>query len=221
MSGRAALREAPAPRPDRPPPAPTSVMRQRILDAAAALLHRRSYEATTVRAIAEAAGIKAGSLYHHFASKDAIVACVVDEGVRVVHEAVCAALAALPPDAGPRAQLQAAAQAHLVSSLRHGDYTSASLRSFAHLPPAVRRNCAVRRRRYEAVWAGIVEASGEAGLLPPHLSRDVVRLALLGAVNWAGEWYRPGPLSIERIARDLAELALGPRPPAPQPGARP
>ncbi len=209
MSARAAARERQAPTAD------PLTMRRQILDAAASLLHRGSYEATTMRAIAGAAGIKAGSLYHHFPSKDALVGCVADEGVRVVHDAVQAALAALPPRSGPRAQLQAAIQAHLMSSLCHSDYTSASLRSFAHLPPAVRRGCAAQRRRYEAIWAGIVEAAGEAGLLPPHVSRDVVRLSLLGAVNWAGEWYRPGRpspkrLSIERIAHDLAELTLGP-----------
>ena len=192
-------------------------MRRHILDAAAALLRQNSYEATTVRAIAEAVGIKAGSLYHHFPSKDAIAVAVVSEGVRVVRDAVEAALAALPPGASPKDRLGAATRAHLMSSLRNSDYTSASLRTFAHLPELVRQQCRAERRDYEAIWAGIVDAASQAGLLQPGISRDVVRLMLLGAVNWAGEWYRPGRLSIDRIAHDFAELIFG-QPPS---GARP
>ncbi len=184
-------------------------MRRAILDAAAALLRRHSYEATTVRAIAEAVGIKAGSLYHHFPSKDAIAVAVVNEGVRIVHAAVAAALDALPPGAGPQARLEAATRAHLESSLRNSDYTSASLRTFAHLPDGLRGECRAERRDYEAVWAGIVDAAAQAGLLAPGLSTDVVRLMLLGAVNWAGEWYRPGRIGIDRIAHDFAALIFG------------
>ena len=64
-------------------------MRRAILDAAAALLRRHSYEATTVRAIAEAVGIKAGSLYHHFPSKDAIaVAVTVNVPIYVAEDVI-------------------------------------------------------------------------------------------------------------------------------------
>jgi TetR/AcrR family transcriptional regulator, cholesterol catabolism regulator len=180
-----------------------------ILDAAATLLRHRGYEATTIRAVAEQVGIKAGSLYHHYPSKDAIVAAVVNEGVRVVHEAVAQALAALPQGAGPRDRLEAAIRAHLISSLQNSNYTSASIRAFAFLPDGVREECRAARRCYEAIWGEIVADAGTAGLVRPGISHDVVRLMLLGAVNWAGEWYRPGRLSIERISRDFADLILG------------
>ena len=184
---------------------------RQILDVAARLLRTRGYEATTVRAIAAGVGIQAASLYHHYPSKDAIAAEVVNEGVRVVHAAVTAALAALPAEATPRDRLEAATRAHLLSSLQNSDYTSASIRAFAFLPDGVREECRHERRRYEAVWADLVDRAGAAGLLRPGLSRDVVRLMLLGSVNWAGEWYRPGRLSIDRIARDFADLIFGPR----------
>ncbi len=184
-----------------------------ILNVAANLLRHRGYEAMTVRGIAERVGIKAGSLYHHYPSKDAIAAAVVNEGVRVVFDAVTAALAALPRDASPRDQLEVATRAHLLSSLQNSDYTSASIRAFAFLPSGVREECRRERRRYEAIWAALVAQAAEAGLIQPGISPDVVRLMLLGAVNWTGEWYRPGRLSIERIARDFADLILGPRAP--------
>ena len=197
------------------PPADQPAVKRQILDVAATLLRDRGYESMTVRAIAARVGIKAGSLYHHYPSKDAIVAAVLNEGVRVVLDAVEAALAALPHEAGPRDRLEAATRAHLLSSLQNSDYTSASIRAFAFLPDAVRAECRPARRRYEAVWAALVAEAGAAGLIGPGISPDVVRLMLLGAVNWAGEWYRPGRLTIDRIARDFADLILGPRPAPP------
>ena len=55
--------------------------RRQILDAAAYLLKNRGYEAATTRAIATAVGIKGGSIYHHFPSKDALVDDFADDGV--------------------------------------------------------------------------------------------------------------------------------------------
>ena len=47
-------------------------MRERILYAASVLFSRRGYTGTSIRDIGRAVGIRGPSLYHHFASKDAI-----------------------------------------------------------------------------------------------------------------------------------------------------
>jgi len=182
---------------------------RQILDAAAWLLRHRGYEATTTRAIAERVGIKAGSIYHHFSSKDVIVERVMNEGVRVVHEAVTAALDALPAKADPRSRLEAAITAHLRSSLEHSDYTSASIRAFAFLPAELRKTCRLQRRRYEDIWREIVVDAAKAGYVPEGVSLDAARLMLLGAVNWAGEWYRPNRVPIDQISASFAELTFG------------
>jgi AcrR family transcriptional regulator len=167
---------------------------RQILDAAAWLLRHRGYEATTTRAIAERVGIKAGSIYHHFSS----------------NESVTAALDALPAKADPRSRLQAAITAHLLSSLEHSDYTSACIRAFAFLPAELRKTCRLERRRYEDIWREIVVDAAEAGYIPEGVSLDAARLMLLGAVNWAGEWYRPNRVSIDQISASFAKLTFGP-----------
>jgi TetR/AcrR family transcriptional regulator, cholesterol catabolism regulator len=182
--------------------------RRQILNAAAYLLKHRGYEATTTRAIATAVGIKGGSIYHHFPSKDAIVGEVVNEGVRVVYDAVEKALGALPNRATPRRRLEAAIKAHLLSSLKHSNYTSASIRAFAFLPNSVRQGCRIERRRYEALWAELVSELYQAGLIDPNISPESIRLLLLGALNWAGEWYRPDRMGIDDISRDFAASIL-------------
>jgi AcrR family transcriptional regulator len=182
--------------------------RREILNAAAYLLKHRGYEAATTRAIATAVGIKGGSIYHHFPSKDAIVSEVVNEGVRVVYDAVEKALGKLPASATPRLRLEAAIKAHLLSSLKHSNYTSASIRAFAFLPDSVRKGCRIERRRYEQLWAQLVGELYQAKLIDPKISPNSVRLLLLGALNWAGEWYRPQRMGIDDIARDFAASVL-------------
>ena len=182
--------------------------RRQILNAAAYLLKTRGYEAATTRAIATAVGIKGGSIYHHFPSKDAIVGEVVNEGVRVVYDAVEKALGALPANAMPRRRLEAAIKAHLLSSLEHSNYTSASIRAFAFLPHSVRQGCRIERRRYEALWAQLVGELYQAGLIDPNIAPESVQLLLLGALNWAGEWYRPDRMAIDDISRDFAASVL-------------
>lgn len=180
-----------------------------ILDAAARLLRHRGYEAATTRAIAQEVGIKAGSIYYHFGSKDEIVEQVMNDGVRFVREAVVTALAALPEDASPHARLETAIRAHLLSSLEHSDYTSASIRAFAFLPSSIRARCAPERQHYEELWRDLVSDLLKRRGGNRDISPDALRLMLLGAVNWAGEWYRPGRLTIDQIAGDFAASVLG------------
>jgi len=53
--------------------------RRQVLDAALRLFSTRGYRATSVRDIAEAAGVSTGNLYHHFPDKEAIFRTLLDE----------------------------------------------------------------------------------------------------------------------------------------------
>ena len=60
--------------------------RQAILLAAAKLFKEDGYNATTMRRIANAASLEAGSIYYHFKSKDQILHEVLDIGVRQLYD---------------------------------------------------------------------------------------------------------------------------------------
>src|ERR1051326_8903579 len=53
--------------------------RRLVLDAALRLFSTRGFRATSVRDIAEAAGVSTGNLYHHFPDKEAIFRTLLDE----------------------------------------------------------------------------------------------------------------------------------------------
>jgi AcrR family transcriptional regulator len=68
------------------------VTEQRIVDAAVDLFYERGYHATTMRDIASAVGIKAGSLYNHYAGKQEILLRICLETSRQLYEGALAAL---------------------------------------------------------------------------------------------------------------------------------
>lgn len=53
--------------------------RREVLDAALQLFSHQGYRATTVREIADAAGVSVGNVYHHFPDKEAIFRTLLDE----------------------------------------------------------------------------------------------------------------------------------------------
>ncbi len=53
--------------------------REQILDAALRLFSRQGYRGTSMREIAEAAGLSTGNLYHHFPDKETIFRTLLDQ----------------------------------------------------------------------------------------------------------------------------------------------
>lgn len=152
--------------------------------------------------------MKAGSLYYHFASKDEIVAAVMNDGVDNVFRTVEGALGALPADASPRIRLEVAIRAHLMALLEFSDYTSAGLKAYGDVPDAVRDTTRPHRRRYEALWTKLIDELVEAKISPPGISAETMRLAVLGLMNWSPEWYRPDRHSIDTLASEFSALFL-------------
>jgi len=68
-------------------PTPTRTRREELLSIAAKLFAERGFKNTTVRDIADAAGILSGSLYHHFPGKEALFWAVLEEvGARITRQ---------------------------------------------------------------------------------------------------------------------------------------
>jgi AcrR family transcriptional regulator len=78
--------------------------REHLIVVATQLFASRGYEGTSVDAVQQGAGVSRGSLYHHFASKDALFEAVVEEiETRVGTEVIAAAEGTADAVAGLRA----------------------------------------------------------------------------------------------------------------------
>ena len=169
----------------------SDVSRQQILDVAAKLFRARGYTETSLRDIGKQVGMKAGSLYYHFTSKEELAAEVLRIGVRRVHDAVVVAVEALGKDAAAKSRVRAAMAAHLETLLDESDYTSAHIHCFPYVPEGLRRKLSGERREYEEVWRRLLDDASKQGALTPGVDRAAARLAILGALNWSLEWYDP------------------------------
>ncbi len=69
--------------------------RQRLVETATRLFAARGYEATSVEAVLEEAGVSRGSLYHHFASKEALFEAALDAAEQRIGEATLLAAIAV------------------------------------------------------------------------------------------------------------------------------
>lgn len=162
--------------------------RKRLLDAAAAEVARCGVAGTSINAIAAAAGLKTGSIYFHFESKDQLVEAMLEEGLSASLAYLDNALAAVSSDADAATRLSAAIRAHTTAVHELSNYTVAVLGpSF----PKDAAGAAARklRRTYVLRWTQIVADAQSAGVLAdgpdPRLLRDLI-LGALNAVSLAG-----------------------------------
>jgi AcrR family transcriptional regulator len=177
--------------------------RERLIIAAARVLGERGYEGASLSRICAAAGILPGSLYHHFKSKEDLFVTVHAEGFRQLNEAVDSALASAPKDAWAR--LESACAAHLTLLVGSPDVSLVTGTSLFHTaPPVLQRRLNRDRDAYESRYAALI---GELHL-PPQADPKLLRLNLLGALNWTRMWYRPGKRDPKALAYQLVQVLL-------------
>jgi TetR/AcrR family transcriptional regulator, cholesterol catabolism regulator len=170
--------------------------REVLISEAARLFASKGYENTSMRDIAAAIGILPGSLYHHFPSKEDLFVAVYSFAVAQTLDVVTRAIASHDD---PWARLEAACVAHLRSLLEKSRFAAVlvSHPALDNVPP--REQAIALRDRYEAVFKDLV-----ADLpLPADIDRQIFRLGLLGSLNWAINWYRPGGETPAVIAKKL------------------
>lgn len=185
-----------------------SATRERILLEAARLFRHHGYAATTLREVADAAGIKAGSIYYHFESKDQILGEVLDKGILAVIDAVQRRIDALPASATARQRVAAAIEGHLWGLLDHGDFTSANIRVYGQIPPAAKSRHRKIRREYADYWDRLLEDALQRGELRSDTSIAMIRLFVIGALNWTVEWYNPQKGSFQDFVKQITAIVF-------------
>ncbi|MEX1044144.1 MAG: TetR/AcrR family transcriptional regulator [Acidimicrobiia bacterium] len=164
--------------------------RDRITDVAAELFLRNGYSQTSLRDIAAGAGIKAGSIYYHFESKEALLADILQRGITVMEEAFeKAAVATDGADGATR--IRAHIRGHLSALFEHGPYTTNHVSAFHIAPASVKEAVIPARDRYEQMWMGLFDELQRRGEMRPVSEPGLTRLALFGAMNFAVQWFDP------------------------------
>ena len=182
--------------------------RRRILDAAAKVFRARGFVGARLIDIAAEAGLQAGSLYYHFESREALVEEVMWAGQQSTEQYVRQRLGVLAPDAPPLLRLRTAIQAHLLAVLSITDATSASIKMIGQVPPDIRERLLAGQRAYGDLWRELLSDARASGALRDDVDLSIVRMVILGALNWSVEWYHAEEGHPEKIAADMAAVML-------------
>jgi TetR/AcrR family transcriptional regulator, cholesterol catabolism regulator len=173
--------------------------RDRITDAAAELFVRNGYAQTSLRDIAAAVGIKAGSIYYHFDSKEALFADILQQGIRVMEDAFALASEETRGSDG-ETRIRRHIHGHLSALFEHGPYTTNHVSAFHIAPPSVKKAVIPARDRYEGAWNALFEDLITRGEMTDDVSPGLSRLALFGAMNFAVEWFDPSRGNLDELA---------------------
>lgn len=173
---------------------------QVILNAAAELFSEQGYDRSSIRDIARKVGLLPGSVYHHFPSKEELYLAVHREGFSRVMDAVKTAVGEVED---PWERLRRACEVHVERIVAgspvdrvtgHNLALIGNYELLAKIQPV--------RETYEDLFRGLVNALPVA----PGTDRSLLRLFLLGGMNWVYLWYREGRRSPRQIADAMVEM---------------
>jgi AcrR family transcriptional regulator len=176
-----------------------------LIRVSARLFREKGFDGTTVRDIADAVGMRSGSPFYHFKSKQEILAAVMEEGL-VAGLAETERIVA--SDLPPREKFQALVRSHLETVLAEGhDFIPVLLYDWRTLNPDLQARIIDLKDRYDHLWQQMLGQLKQAKLI--RSDSKVVRLLLLGAINYSMQWYRPGKgLSLDQLAEQTVDFFL-------------
>ena len=167
-----------------------SERRAALVELAAELFAERGYRATTVREIADAAGVLSGSLYHHFDSKESII----DELLSSYLDELLAQYRAIVAEGGGSIEV--------LSRLVHAAFSSFDRHRAAITVFQNERQYLLNFPRFgylakgeQAVgrlWMKVIREGIAGGELRSDLDTKLVHRFIRDAIWVAVRWYRPG-----------------------------
>lgn len=187
---------------------PPASRRDELLDLAATMFAERGLKATTVRDIADSAGILSGSLYHHFSSKEEMV----DELLRGFLDWLFARyqqIVATEPNPVERLKGLFLASFEAIES-RHAQVViyqdeAKRLSSQPRFSYVEERN-----REQRKMWLDILNQGIEEGYFRPDLDVDLVYRFIRDTTWVSVRWYQPGgPLTAEQVGQQYLAIVLG------------
>ena len=191
----------------RPTPQPAT-RRDELLELAAAMFAERGLRATTVRDIADSAGILSGSLYHHFSSKEEMVDEVLRTFLTWLFDRYQHIVDTEP---NPLARLKGLFMAsfdaieHLHAEVVIDQDEAKRLSSQPRFSYVEELN-----QRHRAMWVDVLNEGIAQGYFQSGMDVDLVYRFIRDTTWVSVRWYQPGgPLTAEQVGKQYLAIVLG------------
>jgi AcrR family transcriptional regulator len=182
--------------------------RDELLDLAATMFAERGLRATTVRDIADSAGILSGSLYHHFKSKEQMVEEVLRDFLDWLFT---------------RYQEIVGREADPLERVKGLFMTSFEAIENRHAQVVIYQDEAkrlsglpkfefveARNREQRRMWVDVLKQGVAEGCFRPDIDVDLVYRFIRDTTWVSVRWYQPGgPLTAEQVGRQYLAIVLG------------
>lgn len=197
--------------------------RQRILDAAAHVLSVKGFAGTRLTDVAEYAELQAPAIYYYFPSREDLIEEVMFCGISDMRRYLQETLDALPDGTAPLDRILVAVEAHLRHELELSDYATASIRNAGQIPDHLRNRERKESAAYGRIWQRLFDDAVAEGAMRDDLDPRFVQGLVLGALNWAAEWWDSHRGSLDTMvatAQALVRSGIAPVPGATERGKR-
>jgi len=177
-----------------------------ILKAAIAVMAEHGYHGTSVRDIAERAGLSPAALYYHFTSKQDVLATLMERGIERLLTRTRAALA----EAGeaPADRLSAIVEVQVLFHLERQAATLLGTTELRALEEPLRGKHKAKRVAQQRLFDQVIEEGVAQGVFTTALPQEAARAIVVMCTGVAG-WFSPrGKLSREEVVRRYQRLAL-------------
>jgi TetR/AcrR family transcriptional regulator, cholesterol catabolism regulator len=178
---------------------------QAIREEAAKLFFARGYDATSLRQVAAAVGLKVGSLYNHIASKEDLLLQVMGG---IIDDLLDLQQKALDTEGDVIEKLRAVLDCHLRFHAERAQEVFIGNAELRSLPEPDRRVIIEKRSQYEKIIQSLIEDAGDEGMASV-LDPRIHTYSLVAQATHIASWYRPGGrLTLDEIVAIYTKLAL-------------
>lgn len=178
--------------------------RDQVLTVAVQLFNEQGYDATSVADLAARLGLTKSALYHHFSSKEELLAIALETALSGLEAVLETALAREAPATEQLTDVVAGAVGVLTAELAPVTLLL-RLRGNSDVELAAME----RRRLFDQRVTTLVRAAQNEGRIRADIDAAVATRLIFGMINSVVEWYRPdGKIDPALLADDVLAVAF-------------
>lgn len=167
-----------------------------ILDQAAHLFREKGYAASTLRGIAKKCGVKGGSIYYHFSSKQEILYQIMEQ---VMAELIYRVNEGIKTIVDPVEKIRMAVTIHIKYHVTNLDKTYVTDSEIRSLTVENYKRIIKQRRDYENIFQKILEEGVQVGFMG-NIDVKMTAFAILQMCTGVSYWFKEEePLAVDEI----------------------